>query len=425
MRLGISLGLSSPLTRKQKKTSPPLRVAEVQARSMTNLNTMMYLNDAFYIRMPFVIGQDMKDILLSFVNWYQWSVLETDTGNAFTVASCAIESLSGTVVPVTFGGVRSKLIADGANDVQSDIILPSAFGLQKFSRGEQYWIKLILNVPSNGKIPRTSRMVSAVAGSQIAWYQSSVTTPSSTDVAGLFTTSGTAAQSQTNGYQPIVLGHPVTDGPSFIAVGDSIGDGTGDATAANLYGHGFIQRAMGNNGVNPYPCLNFCRPSTTSDHAVASTKWRAYIKYARYAIEEFGANDIVISTKSVAATQSSMSNLWAILKSEGIQGIIKSSFMCFTTSTDNWLTAANQAIRTGWTAGDKTDQLNAWYATKVSDGTLTACVTYPNIRDAGNANKWLTDGTTANYVTTDGVHPSPLGHDLMAQRLRPVITALS
>lgn len=423
MRLGTSLAFTSIRTR--KKQSTPLRVAEVQARGMTNFNTMLYSNDAFFVRMPFVIGQDMKDILLSFINWYQWTVLETDTGNAFTVSSCSIESLSGTVVPVYFGGSRSKVIADGANDIQSDTILPSAFGLNKFSRGEQYWIKLILNVPNGCKIPRTSRMVAAVSGSQTAWYQSSVTFPSSTDIAGQFTTTGTAPVAQPNGYQPLVLGHPVVDEPSFIAVGDSIGDGAGDTTAATLYGHGFIQRAMGNNGTNPLPCLNFCRPSTTSDHAVAGTKWRAYVKYARYAIEEFGTNDIVISTKTVAATQASLSSLWSILKSEGAQGIIKSNLLCFTTSTDNWLTSANQTIRTGWTAGDKTDQLNAWFATKVTDGTLMASVAYPNIKDTGNANKWLVDNVTANYITVDGVHPSPLGHDLVSQPLRAVIAALS
>ena len=418
----VKLGLGLKRNPNKAETPAPLRIAEVQGR-LPNAVASSAGRNAQAFRWPYVIGTTLKDIVLSLNNFYLGISNEINTGNAITVVEMSLEAPNGVVVPVTFAGVRSKTLANGDYNVQADLIPASAFGLSTIARGGICWVKGIVSVPVAGNaFPYNSVMpVGDYANSQSGFYDTAVTTPSSTDVAGVYTATGTAFTASSFGFRPIMLGHPVNDGDSFIAVGDSIGQSSNDLSSAGICGRAFIQRALGNYGVSPRPCMNFCIASARTTLMTGGTKWRAFIPYARKAIDEFGTND-VDEGASVATIKTRFATLWGILSAAGINKIYRTELMCKTTSTDNWATTANQTVVARWGADEEADQLNAWFLTKVTDGTLKALCTTQDVKDPVNPFKWRCDDVaTARYCVSDGLHPNEIGHANLAWTLRQAV----
>ncbi len=417
----IKLGIGNRSVKKGA-VAAPLRIAEVQGRLANGVSTSAGKN-AQAFRWPYVIGAELKDIVLSLNNFYLGASSETNTGNALTVVEMSVESPSGVVVPVTFAGLRSKALANGDCNIQSDAIPASSFGLSTIARAGIYWVKGIVTVPLAGNaVPQSNAISNSdYANSHSYWYDTAVTTPSSTDVAGVYTATGTAFTAVASGFRPIMLGHPVNDGDSFIAIGDSIGQSLNDANAAGVWGKAFIQRAMGNYGASPRPCMNFCIASARSTLLITGTKWKTFIPYATKAIEEFGTNDVDDGT-SVATIKTRLAALWTALNAGGIYKIYRTELMCKTTSTDNWATVANQTVAARWGAGEEVDQLNAWFLTKVADGTLRGVCSSQDVRDPVNPYKWRCDDyATVRYSVYDGLHPSEIGHTNLAWRLRCLV----
>lgn len=120
----------------------PIRAASVLNQAYydkINQATM----DGHLIKQHHVIGGDYGNLILSFTNKYLVANTgDTNTGNSFTIQDMVIVNAAGTVVvPVYFSGSRTKVIADGDTDIQSDPVYPSSFGLTKFSKDEEYYIK--------------------------------------------------------------------------------------------------------------------------------------------------------------------------------------------------------------------------------------------------------------------------------------------
>lgn len=407
---------------KMGAVAAPLRIGEVQGRLPNGVSTSAGKN-AQAFRWPYVIGADLKDIVLSLNNFYLGASSETNTGNAVTLVEMSVEAPNGVVVPVTFSGLRSKTLANGDYNVQADAIAAAAFGLATIARASIFWVKGIVTVPVAGNAVPQSNAISNgdYANSHSYWYDTAATTPSSTDVAGVYTATGTAFTSVSAGFRPIMLGHPVNDGDSFIAIGDSIGQSLNDASASGVWGKAFIQRAMGNYGVSPRPCMNFCINSARSTLLTTGTKWKAFIPYATKAIDEFGTNDVDDGT-SVATIKTRLGTLWTAFTTGGISKIYRTELMCKTTSTDTWATVANQTVVTRWGAGEEVDQLNAWFLTKVTDGTLRGVVSTLEVKDPVNPYKWRCDDyATARYSAYDGLHPSEVGHANLAWKLRQTV----
>lgn len=400
----------------------PLRIAEVQGRLPNGVASSAGRN-AQVFRWPYVIGANLKDIVLSLNNFYMGTSNETNTGNAVTVVEISIESAGGVVVPVTFGGSRARVLANGEHNVQSDPIPASAFGLGMIERAAIFWVKGIVTVPAAGNpVPQSNAVnVGDAATSQVCFYDTGATTPSSTDVAGVYTATGTAFTTVSFGFRPIMLGHPVTDGDSFIAVGDSIGQSLTDSASAGVWGRAFIQRAMGNYGVSPRPCMNFCIASARTTLFTGGSKWKSFIPYATKAIDECGTND-VDEGANIATIQSRFDTLWGALKAGGIAKIYRTELMCKTTSTDNWATTANQTVVARWGAGEEADQLNTWFLSKAADGTLKAVCSTREVKDPVTPSKWRCDEyATTRYSTYDWLHPSESGHINLAWTLRQTV----
>jgi lysophospholipase L1-like esterase len=406
----------------------PLRTVTVNNRIAASTSTTGFTNCV--LRWPFYMGQDATDIVVNFLNWTQSTSGQANTGNDYTVVSCAIENDGGTIsTPVTWSGGRSKTLADGDNDVNSDVVYPTAFSTSTFTRGTRYWVKFIVSVPTTaGKVPVSDQKFrTTVTNSQVGWYNPAVTTPSSTDTPGLYTATGTAFSNQTLGICPIILGHPVSDGFSMIALGDSIISGSGDTSVTNQqYGQGNFQRALRTTGgADLLSGINFARTGcSATSYTGTNTKWQAYAKYARFMHEGLGTNDIGTGTSSVVATiQTNLSSIWTAAKAQGVEKIVRNYLLQRTTSTDSWATTANQTIVGDWASGGKTDTLNAWFETQKTAGNITDTFAHTYTADSVATDKWAVNGS-AGYGTTDGLHPTSTLHQLMADAMRTVYLTL-
>lgn len=387
----------------------PLRVVGQREEIFANGEGRTGLNRQA-ARQKHVIGQSATSLAVSLNNWWMGGT-EADNTTSYTIEAMSIESPAGLVTPILFGGGRSIFVAAGAIDVQSDeLILP-------VTRGEEYWIKSIISVQNTGdRVPWAQTNATDLVGGQAWWYLDGATVLSSIDAPGAFTVvSGAAVDTRTNGFRPILLGRPVSDGPSFITVGDSISMGIGDQTAS-VYGRGFINRAMG--GATPYPNLSFGRSGNSIGAYISGTRWKNYMQYARHAINELLTNNV--NTGNSATLQANDITLSGQLRTGGAEKIIRTGLLVRTSSTDNYATAANQTPNAGWQDGNTVSILNAWWPSKVTDGTIDYFVPLAQIirEDSGaNIDKWK----TPKLYNNDDVHPNNAGSIVLAAEFRPTL----
>lgn len=381
------------------------RVAALRNKIPNATQTLSGTALNFYSRYKFVIGSgDLTKVKLSFSNFFGF----TDTvGNAYILDTVSLEKETGSLsVPVTFSTNRSITLADGDVDILSDEILPSAFSATLFQRGEVYWVKVKGHVTTDThKIP-VGRNRNEVTGSQAAVYDPAVTTISSTDTFGQYTSSGTAPTLITFGVSPVMVGiYSGTDPITYFGLGDSIFDGTG----TNFNG-GYFQEAMtdADGSSNPLSSIDCSKGGSTQTEWDSGTKWKSYIPYSRVGIEELGTNQ---GNSALDKQQ----NLWASMRTGGIQVVLRPSLTPVTTSTDNWATEANQ---TAATAATKTAH-NAFLSQSAEQGVVDFYEFLTSVRGV-DQNKWKVDGS-AFYATADGTHPSATGYSLLAGELRTLM----
>lgn len=394
----------------------PLRVVVVAERGY-NQRSNSAPNNAFAFRIPKIVCTPCSSFTVSNSNFYMDATFssqlgrEADTGNDYTISEMSLEAPNGTVVPITSLGGRAITIANGDVDIQMDSISPSAFGYSEFPVGT-YWLKGKGTVPSAGNFIPTNSQASLATGGQQVFFNTASTTTSSTDASGVYTATGTAFTSVFVSLLPLLLGVPASDGKSFITIGDSIAQGVAESGASGqLPGRGFINRGFYNGGTNSIPSLNYGAASARTSLFTGGTKWRSFLKYAKYAIDELNTNS-VDGGFSLATIQSQSTDLWDIIKAGGVTRIYKTELLCKTTSTDGYATAGNQTPVSGWDSGQIADQVNQWMATQVGTG-IWRYITLPAAKDGGNPFVWASPG-----ITTDGLHPTTNGHIAIATSFR-------
>ena len=375
------------------------------------------------VRWPHRLGSDQDALKVLLYNFTVTAAGEAGTGNAYTVQDMSIERDSDNqVIPIKFGGLRAKAMADNADIFESDTITPEQFGLSGFKRGEVYWIKArVLLASAAHKLPFSTRNVSLVTGTQVAWYDPAATTESSTDIAGVYTFTGTTPVSDTRGFDPLMIGLSTDETQVYVAVGDSITMGAGETADVDETGIGYFQRAMVDidKTSNPIPSANLAVTNTNvADYIGGTTKWAGFLNYANVGITALGTNDFgtVATDAELTTLKAETQTLWGHFDTASLP-IIGVELWARASSTDLWATTANQTVMAGWTEGSYTDQFNDWLATKVVDGTLRSVVSTDNARDTTEPDKWVVNGS-ARYSTFDGSHPSTGGHKLIAEALR-------
>lgn len=401
--------------------SRKLLAVTLENRSHGNILPMNTARRAV-IRWPMTIGSgDVSGIRLSDVGWYRNASSIVNCPNAMTVVSMAIEN--GTVSsPVYKKGSRTWTIQPGENDSQCDTLFPSALGMSFFPVGFTLWLKFEVSFAATSMQMLTSaRLISQISGSQCLAFDNAVTTVvSGVDAVGAFTTSGTAPTSNNFAYHPMVLGTYVAavDPKVLYASGDSIFEGVGDSFSG-LAGGGMFQRcAYGAGGTNILSSINFGKSSATGNSANGATGDYVFYwaQYANIGFDECGTNDI--GAGASAATMLTRTQIsGAKMRSFGIQKRLRTWLGMSTSSTDSFATDANQTVVTGWGAGEAVATFNAGLAALVPND-FEVVLPMSSWRSGTNQYKWINNGSTTFYGTTDGIHPSALSHTLIAAEMR-------
>ncbi len=399
-----------------------LRTVAVQNRIFSTSDSQTSLKE-MYFRTWYDLGTDTANIVFSINNWIFTNTGFHDGQEAYTILELSLQHPNGTTIPVTFGGSRSRLMAINDLDVQTDPIVPANFGVGSFTKGSRYWLKGKIAVAANTEhVPCQSQWLTGnVAGSQFAWYDSAATTVSSTDVAGSFTSTGTAVISRSGIFCPIMLGEPIVDGPSFGAIGDSIMAGFGDS---GTFVTGFFQRSLYGDGTNGdlIPGLNFAVGGTSGGDYLGVSQVQHYYQYAKYWGENFAANDLGSADSiSLAAMKTRKLALWQEFRDSGAQGVYSVSPFFRLQTSNSWVDAAGQSYNTSltWGPGGTADLLEAWMATQVGV-TIDKHIPTTAVRDATETRKVKTDGN-ANKWTTDGLHLARQANEDMKAVMAPIL----
>lgn len=353
----------------------------------------------------------------------------------YELLSCSLEdSVTGTVVPVTYSGARNVNVPGGAARVASDEIPASAFGLTQFPPGRVFNVKGVIRTAAAGNVlPLSQRTTSDGGGAQVWWFDPTVTTLSSVDASGAFTSTGTAVNAVRNGFCPILRGRHVRPVTTFLGLGDSIMEITADSSN-NFYGRAFFQRAMhdGTGASNSLrPSILCARVGIQTDGLTRSNFWKAYLDAIDVVISEPLTNDLGTAGGPASAMQQLLSDLYAQITPYG-KAIYQTNWTPRTTSSGTWSTQADQTPRASWVTGGVRDQVIAWLDTKVADGTLAGVIdTLSSVQFPGgnglpaDNSRWDTfaPGTTTEgtRITSDGTHPYGSAMERMAGKVRQVI----
>jgi lysophospholipase L1-like esterase len=401
--------------------SIPLRVAEVQGRVIRDTFNPSGTADRHAFLQPIYVTDPAYTLSVLMQGWYWRPNFNTYTeiANSYSIIKMWIECPNGNVVLVKWAGGRTKTINAGDNDILSDDIYATEAGYSTFPAGT-YKIKGELSAVAGGKFPYTE----SYDGLTSYYYVAASTTLTGVDAAGALGYTGTAPSTAIVAMKPVLLGRHVSEPKSFIGLGDSISDGVGDNTGTGgVYGFGFMQRAMGNSGTNPVPCIGFYSSGGRAAFLASATandrKWETLAKYAKNAMIEVGTNDVDVF--SAAQIQGYFDTIWTRLKARSVTKIGQVPLIARTTSTDNWATTVNQTENANWAT--KRNPVNAYLTTKLGDNTINAIVDVSTLRDTVELNKWRVNGA-ANYMVIDDVHPSAVGHGLLATATRTAIDAL-
>ena len=255
-----------------------------------------------------------------------------------TNAALAVNTLitfGGDVTAAKFGGSRIGRV-DSMHGIVTSDPMPVAI-----AAGAQFFVRTFAQF--------------AAAGFQIA----DTPTPASgtTRLAGEFSTRGTTLTDQTlnqsqssntgGGFWPpvTVLGLVTAPAAAVLILGDSIAAGTGDSADTN--GRiGFIQKSLSNN----IPWVSLARGGTTAGQAYQSGNIGCYALSVETGITdvllEWCRNDIFTGGYTAIAIRQFLVALAAPFLAAG-QRVWAFTCLPYTTTSDGWLSAANQAFAGG------------------------------------------------------------------------------
>ena len=134
------------------------------------------------------------------------------------------------------------------------------------------------------------------------------------------------------------------------------------------------------------------------------------------AVIAFGANDCIGRTTVVQinALKSDFINAFNKLQSFGISRIYVALILPRTTSTDGFVTTANQTPLSGFGAGEAREAMNAWFLAG-ADGYVTGVV--DTLTGVASGAVWL------GGATTDGAHPVTATHVIIAENAAIILNA--
>lgn len=213
--------------------------------------------------------------------------------------------------------------------------------------------------------------------------------------------------------------------PYCAILGDSIYDGSGgniyyynsnqaDATNAegtirlttfpHIQGSSIVKRLAAMTPIIPQ--IRVTVGGDTVHHMVNNWNYRSgLLKGCDVAFSNYGFNDVSGTTYTLAEIQEDLLTLWRLIKTTGIRKVVQTTITPKTTSTDYWITLANQTDVLSAARQTIRGNLNAWLidtsasgAVAQSDGNLDKVI---DIRPyCESSNKWLNTDYEGNDYTT-------------------------
>lgn len=310
-------------------------------------------------------------------------------------------------VRVNFSGVTIGSVPDGAGLFVSDKISSSAFGYPNgIPAGASAYVK-------------DSVLVSAASVPYV--YTSGYTYGTGE---GGCTSAATASQVMNGGpivipkggasiaaLSPLVavIGAFTAPAVSLMFLGDSIARGRNDTlnSGVNASGGGIYVRGAWNvNGAN-LPWADYSVDgSTAAGHAGAFSRRLLMAPYITHAIIQPGTNDIQQGV-APATVMGNLQTLWQAFKSGGVNHVDAAHLISWVTSTsDSYATIAGQTLDPNFVAAGNAATLNSSIDANIGSNGLDGSIGWVgSLNDATQTSFWAVNNT-ANWMTTDGVHPS-------------------
>lgn len=295
-------------------------------------------------RRQHIIEADCTALQVMYGNWNGSNPLTGEIFLADTITvKAALEDSSANIYPITFGGLSTGTISAGRYLISDPLPVT-------FSKGSTIWTRTNVSVEPGKKWPQQQGLWGSISGQAVEL---------NVDKAYSGTISGSGFV-----YAPAaIFGRPTssTQPPMICVFGDSRPFGTGDT----LEGNGEIMRALGNPWATNYPTVNLGYSGDTVRNVINPAKFIVrglLLQGCQYVIGDMGFNDVQ-ADRTALQIEGDLQTLWAYMTSAGIKRIAWCTMGPDTTSTDGWVTTANQTI---WNSGRNTIRIavNNWLRTK-------------------------------------------------------------
>lgn len=309
-------------------------------------------------RVPYYLACAATDLRLTYVNWFasSTSTNPSDSDNiADLVVNASIE-YAGTIYRVTFGGQTTATISPGG-----------------FRQSEP----LGLDLPAGALIyVRTFTSGSSWHANRTAYIAGAGGWTVTTDL----TAPGSGAIPDNTSFT-VLLGPDTVHGtplstvqPSVFVIGDSLAFGSGDGPSTWNNGKNTVNPKVGSPGFIGRACdtagIGYLSIASPGDSGYSFLTANGHVRRmilataAATAICEYGRNDIT-NSRTQAQVQADLLAIWGMLTGRGLR-TFQTTITPKTTSTDGWLTTANQTL---FNAGQETIRttVNDW----IRDGAPT------------------------------------------------------
>jgi hypothetical protein len=336
-------------------------------------------------------SSSITDLVLAFPG-FSFNTPEVDWNNSFTVTA-AIEYPVGTFTPVYTNGSRTLSITAGRTlakfDRCSTIVIPA---------GAEFYLKVFASWSAGNMFGSSFTANMAATG---GWCNFGVGLADNTLTATVFSNNGVALQ----GYSPQLYGRLLAPSVILGILGTSHDLGASDPGDPNGAGANAFARAFR----GQFPVMSVCRTGQTMAAYITRMDGAnmLFTDAITHLIFDMTTNDIWALAASLATLQAQVPVAIAPYLARGVK-VYLTTVAPRTTSTDNWITTANQtlvsapaeAVALTWNAWalanyasigcsgcidirKGVDPLNTgkWQvgATVVSNGALTVCKGFPNM----------------------------------------------
>lgn len=339
-------------------------------------------------RFPFKFAHDTSSVRLLIHNNIAGLTTTGDVpGAEFNIVRCALE-YGGTYVPVLFGGNEGATVPAGALEFLSDALPGIAAGTEGFIRIES----------SGAQFPAARWAVET--GATSFCYNTANTTISSIYGTGPITLGGANNQQFfPHGLAPIIVGvasSTTVDPDAIFIVGDSLVEGTNALNAEGTY----FQKAAANTNK---PLLMHAVGGDSHVERDSSRGWWSLLKYCRVMFDELYANQ-------ANALKGTALSVHHAARQNNIHWIGRVEALPSLGSTDGYLTIENQITDLVGYKPEADFRNQKW----LEFGHIDAILTAEGVVDRPSVDKWVVDGVTPFYMTTDGTHTTAVADNILA-----------